>query len=221
MRLRFVVFLTCLLSLPVMANAQFGPERDTPRTAKEIFADRAMTDAAELIKVSPKDVVTQDDGIDPEQAQIWYDQARVRYDELCQDREMPTDAWARNCFKLADIYRRGLGVVQDYNAAKTFYLDACLEGDHIDACLQQAYIDHTGNAGETDWPRARTLYERACDAGDASGCAGLGNMLYRGQGGGLDRALGAELLQNACADEYAWACERLRGFGLPQRTRQF
>ena len=218
---RLILIITCMLALPYAATAQFGPEHASPRTADEIYADRAMTDAAELIKVSPTDVVSTDDGIDPDRAQNLYGQARERYEKLCSNREARTDFWSRNCYKLADIYRRGLGITQDYAMAKTLYSEACLEGGHLNACLQQAYTDHVGNAGEKDWPNARALYTIACDMDDASGCAGLGNMLYRGQGGDFDRIRGANLIQQACADEYAWACERLEGFGIPVRKRGF
>ncbi|GAB5457168.1 MAG: hypothetical protein Hens3KO_01980 [Henriciella sp.] len=221
MPFRLAVLLTCLLAWPIAATAQFGPERETPRTAKEIFADRAMTDAANLTRALPQDVVSADVGIDPDQALVWYEQARIRYEELCEDRSANQDVWTRNCYKLADIYRRGLGTPQDYVRSEALYLETCQQGDYINSCLQQAYIDHKGNAGKTNWPRARSLYELACDSGDASGCAGLGNMLYRGQGGAANRSLGTALLQNACADEYQWACERLEGFGLPRRIRPF
>ncbi|MCF6328607.1 MAG: sel1 repeat family protein [Henriciella sp.] len=218
---RLILVLTCIAALPMAATAQFGPEPASPRTAKEIYADRAMKDAASLIRVTPTDIVTSKDGIDLDRAQKWHNQARTRYQELCNERDRRADFWSRNCYKLADIYRRGLGVTQDYNAAKALYMTACLEGQHLNACLQQAYIDHAGNAGETDWPNARKLYEIACNMGDPSGCAGLGNMLYRGQGGPADRKLGATLIQNACADDYEWACERLEGFGLTRRARRF
>ncbi len=218
---RIAIAMTCLLLLPYSAMAQFGPEPASPRTAKEIYADRAMKDAASLTRLVPKDVVSADDGIDIERAQQWYDQARTRYEDLCADRTTKADAWSRNCYKLADIYRRGLGTPQDYQRAETLYVGACKEGGHLEACLQQAYTDHTGNAGQKNWKRARELYETACDMGDTSGCAGLGNMLYRGQGGPADRALGAALIQDACAAKYQWACDRLEGFGLPRKTRRF
>ncbi len=218
---RLILVLACTLALPLAATAQFGPERASPRTADEIYADRAMRDAAGFITLVPKDVVSVDDGTDLERAQTRYNQARARYEMLCNARETRRDAWSRNCYKLADIYRRGLGVTQDYQRARALYTAACLAGEHINACLQQAHIDHTGNAGETDWPNARMLYTTACERGDASGCAGLGNMLYRAQGGPADRARGAKLIQSACANDYAWACERLEGFGIPQRQRGF
>ena len=211
------VLLACGALLTSPAWAQFGPKPPTPRVAKEIQADRAMTDAAQLHRTQYTDVVSDKDGIDPDQANRWYTLARDNYTELCADRESATDFWSRNCYKLADIYRRGLGVTQDYDRASTLYTDACLQGRHLEACLQQAYIDHVGNAGAKDWPNARKLYKTACDMGDASGCAGLGNMLYRGQGGSPDRNLGARLLQDACTDEYTWACERIVSYGIPDR----
>ena len=198
--------------------AQFGPvDRETPRSAEEILADRAMSDAALLLPSRERDVITADDGVDLRQAQIWYDTARTNYQALCEDRSGPKDVWVRNCYKLADIYRRGLGVAQDYARAEALYRETCLEGDLTDACLQQAYIDHTGPSGERDWVSARELYGVACNRGDAAGCAGLGNMLYRGQGGPARREEGARHLQSACAADYDWACERLRGFGLTEQ----
>ncbi|MEL6829885.1 MAG: tetratricopeptide repeat protein [Pseudomonadota bacterium] len=202
-----------------LAFAQFGPtERETPRSAEEILADRAMTDAALLLQSKQRDIITADDGIDIEQAQRWYNTARANYTTLCDDRNAPKDVWVRNCYKLADIYRRGLGVAQDYDLAETLYRETCTVGGLTDACLQQAYIDHTGPTGDQDWSSARELYTIACNRRDMSGCAGLGNMLYRGQGGPIDRDRGARLLQDACAAEYDWACDRLRGFGLTERS---
>lgn len=202
-----------------VASAQFGPERrDTPKSAEEILADRAMADAARLLQSQRRDIVSADDNIDIEQAQLWYDTARANYQALCDDRSAPQDVWVRNCYKLADIYRRGQGVGQDYGLAERLYRETCTTGRLTDACLQQAYIDHTGPTGQKDWPSARELYTIACDRGDAAGCAGLGNMQYRGQGGPANREAGARNLQSACAADYDWACERLRGFGLTERS---
>ncbi|MDJ0922373.1 MAG: tetratricopeptide repeat protein [Henriciella sp.] len=214
---RLCLALSCCAVLISPALAQFGPKPPTPRVAKEIQADRAMVDASELVRTLYTDVVTEEDGIDPDQANKWYTLARNNYTELCENREAATDFWARNCYKLADIYRRGLGVTQNYRKASELYTEACLAGRHLESCLQQAHIDHVGNAGAKDWPNARQLYQTACDMGDASGCAGLGNMLYRGQGGAPDRIRGARLLQDACSDEYTWACERIVSYGIPER----
>lgn len=215
---RLILVLSGCLVFASPALAQFGPKPPTPRVAEEIQADRAMIDASQLVRTHYTDVVTDEDGIDPDQANRWYALARGNYSKLCSERDAPSDFWSRNCYKLADIYRRGLGVTQDYRRASELYSDACLQGRHLESCLQQAHIDHVGNAGAKDWPSARKLYQIACEMGDASGCAGLGNMLYRGQGGTPDRNRGASLLQKACADEYAWACDRIEKYGIPERN---
>ena len=74
-----------------------------------------------------------------------------------------------------------------------------------------------GNDGDVDLPYARKLYKAACDLGDQTACAGYGSMLYRGQGGPMQRTTGKQYIQNACAAGDEWACERARGFGLPER----
>ncbi|MEM1087108.1 MAG: tetratricopeptide repeat protein [Pseudomonadota bacterium] len=212
---RILACLAIYFGTALAASAQFGPEEPTPKTTQERYAERAIANAGRFSGASEDFVVDQDDGVDPVRMQFWFDEARGVYATLCADRTGPTDLWSRNCFKLADMYRRGLGVEQDYRKASKLYLSACEQGGDLDACLAQAYIDHSGNGGDRNWGRARTLYETACDQGSPIGCAGLGNMVYRGQGGITNRRRGASLLRQACNDDYAWACERLDGFGLP------
>lgn len=212
---RIATFMIASFALALPALAQFGPPEPTPQTTQERYAERAIDNALSFSETSQKTVVTSEDGIDPERMQFWFDEARGVYEPLCSDRTGAKDVWARNCFKLADMYRRGLGLRQDYDMAATLYLSACEQGDHTDSCLAQAYLDHSGNGGEQNWVRARELYDRACAEGSSVGCAGLGNMLYRGQGGFPDRRRGLQLLRQACSNEYAWACQRLEGFGAP------
>ena len=215
MQLRSFIGLILGLTLTFSASAQFGLDEPTPKTAQERYAERAIANAARFSGVSDDVIVSSADGIDPERMQFWFDQARGVYEPLCEDRSSAQDLWSRNCFNLADMYRRGLGVEQDYSKASDLYLTACKQGAHLDSCLAQAYIDHSGNAGDRNWSRARDLYDAACDQGSTTGCAGLGNMIYRGQGGLPDRRRGAQLLRQSCNNDDAWACERLEGFGLP------
>ncbi|MEM8616330.1 MAG: hypothetical protein AAGF20_05280 [Pseudomonadota bacterium] len=209
-------------SLSVQAQAKATEVQPTPKTAAEFYAERAMRDAARMLQADgTKDVIGEDGRLDIRRAQIWLNEARTTYAELCRDRTLPKDQWARNCKALGDIYRRGQGIPQSYRLAKAHYRTACLVGDHIGACVQQAYTDHTGRSGRVNYVDARLLYDHACSLGDAQGCAGLGNMLYRSQGGEGDRIRGMRLLQESCKQEYAWACERLRAFGLPETVDRF
>lgn len=221
-RLCFGLLTFLALSLP--AAAQFGAPPPTPASPTELYADRAYAEASRLSAGVGGEVITKEALFDLERSQQRFDEARQYYQAACDDRSQPTDQWTRNCYKVAEMYRRGIGSTQDYRLARKLYLDACRDGDHVDACLQQAHLSHVGRdtrEAPQNYELARELYTRACDLGDPSGCAGLGNMLYRGQGGEQDRTRGSRLLQRACADDYDWACERLQAFGLPETLEKF
>lgn len=174
------------------ASAQFGREQIAKPDADELYADKAVGNG-------------------------WFDDAIERYSAACEDKTRQEAVWARNCRKLADLYRKGQGGPQDYEAAGTLYNEACLEGRDARSCMQQAYIDFEGVDGSKDLTQARKLYAQACELGDQTGCGGYGSMLYRGQGGAMDRDKGKRYLQQACAAGDTWSCERARGFGLPER----
>ena len=178
------------LSLP--ASAQFGPETVARPDAAELAADRAVKDGR-------------------------FDEARAAYREACQQKSRQKEVWGRNCRKLADLHRKGLGGRQDYEAARGLYDQACFGGRDAQSCMQQAHTSFKGIDGNEDMAYARKLYKQACDLNEAQGCAGYGSMLYRGQGGVMKRDEGKRLIQQACADGDPWACERARGYGFPDR----
>jgi TPR repeat protein len=186
-----VCLATSLVAAP-SALAQFGRETVARPDAEELYADRAMKKG-------------------------WYDEAVERYSAACNDKSRQKAVWARNCRKLADTYRRGLGGSQDYERAQSLYDEACHAGLDAKSCLEQAYISFKGTNDDQDHRYARKLYKQACDLDNQTGCAGYGSMLYRGQGGAMERDEGKRLIQNACASGDEWACERARGFGLPER----
>lgn len=219
---RYLILLTLSAALAASAFAQFGKPKPTPKNADEYFAERAMRDASRLTQgVLGREVIRPKDGVDLERAEERMEQAYEIFSRLCRDRALPQDQWARNCYELADMYRRGLGTEQDYADAKTHYDAACLEGRHAAACMQQAYISQKASGGETDLEHARALYEQGCRLNDSGSCAGLGNMLYMGLGGSRDRSRAVTLLQEACVDEYQWACTRLIEYGQPTSLDRF
>lgn len=174
------------------ASAQFGREQIAKPDADELYADKAMK-------------------------QGWYDDAIERYSAACEDKSRQKAVWSRNCRKLADIYRRGQTGDQDYARAHELYDEACFTGRDAESCMQQAHISFKGNDGNQDYVYARKLYREACNLGNQTGCAGYGSMLYRGQGGPMQRDQGKDYIQNACGSGDSWACERARGFGFPSR----
>ena len=215
MQFRGLALLMLSLVFAMSAFAQFGKPKPTPKTTEEYFAERALRDASRLTQgVAGRDIIRPSDGIDLQRAESRMDEAFNIYTNLCSDRALPQDQWARNCFALADMYRRGLGTEQDYDLARTHSDAACIEGRHTGACMQQAYISQKGSDGEPDLEHARALYDQACELDDPGGCAGLGNMVYAGLGGPRDRQQGANLLQASCADGYQWGCTRLTEYGL-------
>lgn len=212
---RTLALLTLALLFSLSAFAQFGKPKPTPKIADEYFAERAMRDAARLTQgVAGRDIIRDSDGVDLQRAEARMESAFEIFGALCANRDLPKDQWARNCFALADMYRRGLGTEQDYDESRRHYDAACLEGQHAGACMQQAYNSQKGSDGDADLDHARLLYETACDLNEPGGCAGLGNMTYAGLGGSRDRQRGANLLQDSCADGYQWACTRLTEYGL-------
>lgn len=222
MLIRLLALFSLALALAVPASAQFGKPQPTPKNADEYFAERALRDASRLtFGVEGRDIIKPEDGMDLARAESRMEEALDVYQRLCTDRSLPQDQWARNCFALADMHRRGMGTVQDYSLAKTYYDEACFDGRHSASCLQQAYISQKGSAGEIDLEYARSLYEEACDLSDPSGCAGLGNLMYMGLGGPRNRSGAVTLLQEACRDEYVWACTRLTEYGQPTRLDRF
>ncbi|WP_018149529.1 tetratricopeptide repeat protein [Henriciella marina] len=186
------LFTLSALAFSPVAAAQFGPERVARPDADELYADRAMKNG-------------------------WYDDALERYGAACEDKSQQREVWARNCRKLGNIYRRGLGIDQDYARAKAIYDEACFDGRDADSCLEQAHVSFKGNDDNQDYEYARRLYKRACDLGDQTGCAAYGSMLYRGQGGMMERDKGKDYIQRACEIGDSWACDRAQGFGFPNR----
>jgi len=222
MLFRSLALLSLSLVLASSAFAQFGKPQPTPKTADEYFAERAMRDASRLTQgVLGRDIIRPEDGVDLQRAESRMEEAIEIFARLCSDRSLPQDQWARNCYSLADMHRRGLGTEQDYAKAETYYNSACFVGRHPGACTQQAYISHKGSGGKTDLEYARSLYGQACRLKDPGGCSGLGNMLFMGIGGPRDRSRAVMLLQDACADEYEWACTRLTEYGQPTRLDRY
>jgi TPR repeat protein len=73
-----------------------------------------------------------------------------------------------------------------------------------------------------DFPKAVSLYERACQAGEARACTSLGSMALIGEGGRKDASWARALYEKACKGGDAEGCGKLRGMtaqaAAPQET---
>jgi len=61
-----------------------------------------------------------------------------------------------------------------------------------------------------DYFKAATLYQKACDGGNADGCSSLGNLYRLGNGVTQDAAKARGLLQKGCSSGSQWGCDRLK-----------
>ena len=61
-----------------------------------------------------------------------------------------------------------------------------------------------------DFPKAISLYERACQAGEARACTSLGAMAFNGEGGRKDASWARGLYEKACKGGDVEGCEKLR-----------
>jgi TPR repeat protein len=103
---------------------------------------------------------TATNGLDPDK-----DAARVL--ELSRRACDGGDLWA--CYTLGAKYAEGLyGATVDPARATSYYGKAC--GDLAPACFNLAWQYLRGTGAPLDEARGRTLLERACTLGDASGC---------------------------------------------------
>ena len=61
-----------------------------------------------------------------------------------------------------------------------------------------------------NFPKAMSLYERACQAGEARACTSLGSMAFNGEGGRKDVSWARGLFEKACKSGDAEGCGKLR-----------
>jgi len=141
---------------------------------------------------------------------------------------------AEGCFALGAMFDDGVGGPQDKARARALYDQAC-KGGYAQACSREGkpaipppagtkakpavpvdpergreiFIDGLDAFSARDYPRARSLYEQACQAGSPTGCEYLGLMLVGGTGGPQDTARARELFDRTCKQGHVDSCVRL------------
>ena len=150
------------------------------------------------------------------QAELAIEQAETDFAKLKISRdEARTKCAAREyqaCYELAELQRKGLGGVQDLSAAAENYKKGCDAKDGR-GCAGLAYLTVQGRGVSANLAEGRRLYKASCEMGEVSGCAAWGNMAYTGTGGPKDVQGGTRALNEACAKDYEWACERVQTLG--------
>ncbi|MFO0666238.1 MAG: tetratricopeptide repeat protein [Polyangiaceae bacterium] len=85
---------------------------------------------------------------------------------------------------------------------------ACSAEQDLPSC-HGAALDHYYRKNEDEDVRAFELFRRACDAGYAPSCNGVGTMIAEGRGAAKDLAVAARFYHRACAGDGATGCEHL------------
>ncbi len=90
------------------------------------------------------------------------------------------------CRNLADHYKRGFGVTQNWARARALFAVACADANEMQ-CLELSPNEHFGGGSaytaddvEPQRRRAAGLYVDACNDGLAQGCASLAYAIMRG-----------------------------------------
>ena len=99
-------------------------------------------------------------------------------------REMSAQAekgYARAQLRMGWIHERGLGVPQDYNKARDWYLKALANGD-VDANAHLGWMYEHGWGVEKDYARAADFYQRAINDGSSAGDVRMGYLYETGKG---------------------------------------
>lgn len=114
------------------------------------------------------------------------------------------DMARKKCIRLSarECYFEGMTLQSDGKPelARAFFDQACGAGE-MEACYDLALLYEDGEGGaEQDLDRARTLYEKACqaDTPDPTACSNLGYMYKTGNGVEADAARATELYARSC-----------------------
>lgn len=143
-------------------------------------------------------------------------EARSRFVKACGANS------AAACYGAGMLVMSGFGGPVEREASLKYIGRAC-DLDHLSACnalglyLQKWHI-------KKDGARARELYQKTCDAGDAKGCFFLARAHVEGVGAERDLAAAIPHYAFACEGGVMRACEelgvyKLRGLGTPKDTK--
>jgi len=117
---------------------------------------------------------------------------------------------ASSCFRLADMYFAGEGVLQNYQETAQLLERACELGSP-DGCSGLGLLYFQGRGVLQDERRGFRLIRRACNEGGAEACYLLAQMYHDGTFGRQFRPASAlRYFRRACDDgDHLEACERV------------
>jgi len=116
------------------------------------------------------------------------------------------DGFFDACGNLGLAYALGLGVSADHGRARDL-LDKACKGGKRDHCRNLAMVYVDGDADEQ--ARAAPMLGKLCEEGEAASCFNLAALFATGRTVMENREHAAELLEKACKQGLAPACEAL------------
>lgn len=116
--------------------------------------------------------------------------------------------YGKGCYNLGVMYRDGIGVQQNYSAAKLLSKQACNTGFYI-GCYDVGVMYERGHGVKQNYSTAKEFYEKACRGGDAPGCYNLGTLYHNGYGVKRNYAKAINLYQEACDGSFEDSCFHL------------
>jgi TPR repeat protein len=131
------------------------------------------------------------------------DKAMTFYERACEKGE------GKACHNLAVSYARGDGVSKDAAKAEEYYRAGC-QAEEMQSCFNLAVmLNETGKPATQR--EAMTLFNKACEGGDATGCLNAGLLMRSPPGGKMSAkpAEAANLFQKACDADLAAGCLEL------------
>jgi len=127
---------------------------------------------------------------------------------------------ARAHHRLGDMHYAGLGVPQNLNVARDWYLKAATQS-HVESQFNLAVMSSKGQGIAQDYAEARKWYMKAAEQGHANAQNSLGAMFQGGLGGERNSAESAKWYRRAADQGLAKAQLHLsglhlRGAGVPR-----
>ncbi len=126
---------------------------------------------------------------------------------------------AASCHNLGVMFEYGEGMPVDLPRAAGAYFKGCEQG-FAPACRHVGVLIYTrgdlacGPAAGCNDRGAVAFFSRACNLGDAEGCAQFGTSLQEGRGVSADAGRAVGVFERACDGLYAEGCTRAAGAHL-------
>ena len=123
------------------------------------------------------------------------------------------------CYATGRIYAN----VENYHQALKYYEKVCKSKDDISAsiCYEVADFYKAGKGTRQDFAKAKTYYEKACNAGIDDACVDLGVLYRTGNGVKQNYSTAKKYFEKACNADVARGCVLLGVlYGLGEGVKQ-